>query len=345
MSLEWEDLSKRAAALEDLGRHQEAILHLAAALAHAPDNDRLLCTLAYNHWRLGEFVQAQAYADRAIGANPNNEWAYRLRCSSLRRQRRWCRNGRTVLQDAKDAVRLSPEGRLSWHTLADTQLSGGQLAEAARSAERLREIAPDWALTYDMLARVAHRQRRKADAEAYVREALRLDPLSSSAMNLLGVILFSRVEYEEGIEACYRAVQRNPQDKSLRDDFFRLASRFCSPATCGDKIGALLVWAGLVVACYLSDRNREHLSVARALDATAYLAAITGVIGLVLWGISEGKTRPLRLRRLSAEVQHAYLTERKRRRSLAWRRLRPPRSPSVPKHINTKTPGGRVSFP
>jgi len=344
MILEWQELSKRAAALEELGRHREAITHLAAALAQAPDNDRLLCSLAYNHWRLGDYGQAQDYADRAIGANPNNEWAYRLRCSSLHRQNRRRSKGRTALQDAQDAVRLDPEGKLARYTLVDAQLAVGQIEAAVESAEQLRQIAPDWALTYDMLARTALRQQRRADAEAYAREALRIDPLSSSALNLLGWVLFRRTEWEEGIEACYRAVQRNPCEEYLRDDFYRLASLFCRPFNRSHKIAALLCWIGLIIYCCLSDLFSDHLSVPRMLSDTVAVAVVIGVCFLIVWIMGEWKIPLSRLRRLSAEVQHAYLTERKRRRASAGRWLLSAGS-GIFAARRIKNSGGRVSYP
>src|SRR5690349_15572218 len=71
-------LIQRAETLYELGRYREAIVLLNGLLARDPEDAYVLCALAANLLNLKETGKALEYAERAIAANPDQEWGHRL---------------------------------------------------------------------------------------------------------------------------------------------------------------------------------------------------------------------------------------------------------------------------
>src|SRR5687768_7045325 len=95
---------RRAHALMEVGRWDAARDALARALAAAPDSVVALCLLAYCEQMQGRYAAMLETAERAIEADPSQEWAYRLYAAACRRVNR--------IDDAvaasREAVRLAP---------------------------------------------------------------------------------------------------------------------------------------------------------------------------------------------------------------------------------------------
>ena len=78
---------------------------------------------------------------------------------------------RPALAAAREAARLAPMLPESLFALASAELAAGQFRPARQSAERLRLLAPDRALSHQMLGLIALRERKNKEAEAHYRRA------------------------------------------------------------------------------------------------------------------------------------------------------------------------------
>jgi tetratricopeptide (TPR) repeat protein len=124
--------------LIDIGRIDDATALVRAVLAEAPQDVRALCTLARCHDLAGAHAHTLAVADAAIAADPDSEWAYRLRSMALRKL------GRPVesVPAAQRAVALDPQWWGGHRALALALVAGGRIPEAYRAARRVRALAP-----------------------------------------------------------------------------------------------------------------------------------------------------------------------------------------------------------
>ncbi|WP_163505927.1 tetratricopeptide repeat protein [Fodinicola acaciae] len=175
----------RAQALADLGRHTEATTMLGDFLAVEPDHVPALCLLAYCHGENDDVPAMLDAASRACAADPQDEWAVRLRAVALTRSER----PEEAIAAARAAARLAPESWASYTVLA-VALFGlpwrrpAALA-AARQAVRLAPYEPDTHVTRGVLQQALgmnHAARRN------YRRALALDPQNVTAAVNLGRI-------------------------------------------------------------------------------------------------------------------------------------------------------------
>ena len=74
---------KRAEALREIGRAADAITILSRVVAGSPSNAQALCQLAQCYNATRDHYSMLSAADRAAAANPQSEWAHRLRSLAL----------------------------------------------------------------------------------------------------------------------------------------------------------------------------------------------------------------------------------------------------------------------
>lgn len=177
-------LLKRAQALIEMGRYKEAIVELSAIQATDDgQSSMVLCHLAVCHFNLGKGRDALKYAQEAIAAEPNNEWAFRLMSFSYLRMGM----NKEALKAAEEAAAIAPDWPLALFTLANAQRAYGQLGDAFKTATYLLEVAPD-ATAYNLMGHIYLDSERRADAEQYFRKALEFDPEHAGAHNNLGLV-------------------------------------------------------------------------------------------------------------------------------------------------------------
>jgi tetratricopeptide (TPR) repeat protein len=130
--------------LIDIGRVDDATAVVRDVLVEAPRDVRALCTLARCHDLAGAHQHTLAAADAAIAADPESEWAFRLRSMALRKL------GRPVesVPAAERAVALDPQWWGGHRALALALVAAGRVPEAYRVAQRVRAIAPQRADTF-----------------------------------------------------------------------------------------------------------------------------------------------------------------------------------------------------
>lgn len=175
----------RAQALLDLGRAAAARNLIAKVLAAAPADGRALCLLACSHEADGDHPGMLAAADRAVAAEPDDEWAHRLRTIALLQ----LDQPDEALRSAREAVRLAPQ---TWQgqvalagALADV---GGQRRAAFAAARRAVALAPDEAETHYAQGVLRHYLGFGWWARRSYLRALRCDPQHAGALTRLGQI-------------------------------------------------------------------------------------------------------------------------------------------------------------
>lgn len=199
----------RAQALVDLRRYEEARPWLARAVAADPSRVDAYCLLGLVQWRTGDPDGALRVAEQGVGANPSHEWPHRLRSAILLEKRKW----RAALDEAREAARLAPTTRECLHQLARAEWSAGKRREAEATAERLREMAPGWASTHELLGQMALQRRRWRECEEHYRRALALDPRSWLALNNLAVALQRQGREKEALELFEAAARADPENQ------------------------------------------------------------------------------------------------------------------------------------
>ena len=198
---------RRAELLVSAGRPREAVALLERALAGAPDDSATLCQLSLAYLHAGERERQLTVANRAAAADPESEWAQRLRCDALGALGRKAE----ALEAAEQAVALAPREPLALLCLVNAlRRTGYRWADAEARAEDLVALAPARASSHDARALVALERGRLADAEAGMRRALALEPETASYHNNLGLILLRQERRAEAVAAFERAAQIDP---------------------------------------------------------------------------------------------------------------------------------------
>src|SRR3954447_7656496 len=176
---------QRAEALVKVRRFDQAAVLLASVIAGDPANPRPRCLLAQCQLGLDDPQAALDAASGAVVANPEYEWAHRLRALALIRLGR----AREGVEAARIAVGLAPRSHFGYVVLIEAELATRDLVAAQRSAAMALEIAPNRSDTHNAAGNVALRTLRPHEAEERFRTALSIDPENARAMNNLGVAL------------------------------------------------------------------------------------------------------------------------------------------------------------
>ncbi len=178
---------RRARALLEVGRWEQAQQELAGYLATAPQSVEGLCLLARCQQLAGQFELMLGTAEQAIGAAPDHEWPHRLRSIALGKLGRVTE----AVQAGRRAVDLAPG---TWQThviLVDALLAQGSvesLRTAYRAARHARQLAPDEPEVHNAYGRLYQAISDPVAARRCYGEALRLDPQNSTARNNLAVV-------------------------------------------------------------------------------------------------------------------------------------------------------------
>jgi tetratricopeptide (TPR) repeat protein len=109
--MDQEGWPQRVEALIDLGRLDEARRLLVTVLAGDPMAAAALRLLAFCDYQRGDGPAAPEAADRAIAAEPENEWGHRLRAWALL----LLGEPDAAMSAALETVRLEPEGWAGHH--------------------------------------------------------------------------------------------------------------------------------------------------------------------------------------------------------------------------------------
>jgi tetratricopeptide (TPR) repeat protein len=180
------EATRRAQALLDIGRADEAAAVLSKALAADPAAWRPWCALGVAHLNGGRYREAADCARRASELNPGAEWPHRV--ASIAKGRLGQRAG--ALAAARESVRLEPDGAYPQIQLAVALscMSWRHRREAYDAVARALALAPDDADIQFMAGNVAMRYRRHRLAAARYERALEIDASHSGALNNLALV-------------------------------------------------------------------------------------------------------------------------------------------------------------
>ena len=206
---EVKSLVKRSDMLTEMERFPDAIHAALEALARSPESARALCALSWAEWNAGRADEALAHAERAVAADPNDEWIHRLR--AIYHQDR--NEHDLSVAAAREAVRLAPEASSDLFVLSDALMHAGELDEAMQVALRMREVAPESVWSHEMCGGVALKQKQYAGAEAHFRRGLSLAPDRYVSLSFLGLSLLHQGRPREAMDCFMGAQIQRPHDK------------------------------------------------------------------------------------------------------------------------------------
>jgi len=145
---------------------------------------------AYESILRGDFEQAIEWFEQAIALEPDNAaYHYKLSITCARSSRL-----SKAMEHAREALRLDPDNQA--YTFHMNHL---EAMEFAVQAEKLLE-----------------QQGQAYMAAALLREAVRLDPLSSRAYLLLSVAYGEQEDFALAVQALQEALRLNPEDEMAR---------------------------------------------------------------------------------------------------------------------------------
>ena len=201
-------LRRHADALWDLGRFAEAAQAVYESLNIEPDSARAYCTLAQAQSGMGRTDEALRSAQQACALDPSLEHGHRLR--AIYHGRRG--EGELAVAAAREAVRLAPEDDMTLSALSDAFKATGDLEEAMRVALRICEVTPESVWAYERCGNIALARKGFAEAEAYFRRGLALDPQHNVCLANLGWALEGQKRYREAIECLAETLRLHPDD-------------------------------------------------------------------------------------------------------------------------------------
>ncbi|TQM29278.1 tetratricopeptide repeat protein [Nocardia bhagyanarayanae] len=215
----------RAKVLIDLGRIEAAQAKLGAVLAGEPDNADALMLMGYAWFRVGEYEKSIGYSAAALAAFPDYQSALRVLALAeqelahlaehdpAEQQRHYDR----ALAAATRSAELDPEYVENLRLLAGVQSVTDPVAALA-TIDRAIEIDPAHADLHRVRGSILRRGGfPAADAEAALREALRLQPEHVDATQELALLDLDRGDREAGERGLRLVAQWDPS----RADFVR----------------------------------------------------------------------------------------------------------------------------
>jgi tetratricopeptide (TPR) repeat protein len=190
-----------------MGRPEEGAAFAMRAVALAPGDVRALCTLAWLQGACEQHGEQLRSAERAIAADPESEWAQRLRGSAL-----WKLGRHQSAADAMgEAIRLAPtEPRALWSFAWYASLVG-RGEEAMTVAQRAVELYPEDPQCWFGLGWAAWSVQNWQVAEDALTRARALAPDNSLWHNNLGTLYVKRGKIGEGLACFERALELDPR--------------------------------------------------------------------------------------------------------------------------------------
>lgn len=122
---------QRVESLAGIGRFKEALPEFYKFLSSQPENYLALCHISRCHYELNDLKTALKFANAAIAAAPEGEWAYRLKSFIFRASG----NHQESLKAPQQCVSKAPHFIFSLQTLAYAQINNFRLDDAEKNFE------------------------------------------------------------------------------------------------------------------------------------------------------------------------------------------------------------------
>ena len=250
------ELIRRVHASIDIGRPEVGLPLAAEAAAMTPNDPWVVSHLAWLQIRTKHYPDALRTSGQAIAADPEYEWAHRLRSTAL-----WdvaqLEGARSA---AAEAVRFAPDSGIAWRVLARSEVSISRGAEALHAGRRAVELDPRNAESWLVLGWARSICGDSEGAESALLKARELGPENENTHNELGVLYIKEGRLDEA-EECFRAVLAiDPRSKYP----------FLNLARCLRRLDRWGEAADLTRRHWLDRLHETEEQVANVGDSTAY---------------------------------------------------------------------------
>jgi tetratricopeptide (TPR) repeat protein len=196
----------RAVRLINLGRPQQAELILRSVLAEGFADIAVFALLSTCLRRQGRWEEAVEAARSAVAEDPNDSRGFVELAHALR----GLGKDAQALEAGREAVRLDPHSTASLHALAESA-KDLSLPEAEQAAMRYQELAPHSAAAHSLRGSIEIARKRWPEAEHWIRESLRCDPLNAATHANLALVLDLQGRRDEARAEHQEAVRLDPQ--------------------------------------------------------------------------------------------------------------------------------------
>ncbi len=223
--IEIENNLRRADALIEINRPQDAHRLVSAVVAAAPDNFRAYCLLARCYSMTGNTEMMLAAADQATVRNPDHEWGHRLRSMALRGLGRH----EEALAAATTAVRIAPLVWQPYVNLTEALLRFPGVAQrklAYEAATRAVHLAPNVTSTHVTLGRVYVSIGARDEAAACYERALAINPMDPTALTNLGSLALLRGRLAQASRTFRTVAASHPSVETFANNVGVAASRW-----------------------------------------------------------------------------------------------------------------------
>ena len=241
--LEFNRLISQGEALLEMRRPEQAIEEFQRALALKPDDPTALSYIAYAFILMERYSEALVWSGRAIGADPTNDWPYRIKANAhLGKDQR-----KSAYKAAATAVSLRPEDVQCLTMLGNCALNLDRREEARMLGELIRKQAPEAVSGHLLLGHLADAEEKFADAAQHFEKALELEPGNANALSALAAIRGRNNRFGESVDLLRGALSVDPTRKDRQSSFSDSMKRL---ALFGEAYQRRKSVAGLMVAIF-----------------------------------------------------------------------------------------------
>lgn len=283
------------------------------ALAQDPDSSDYLPRLAKAEMLLGNLDIALMICERAIAVAPDSDYEHALRATILYRFKR----PKEAIEAANQALGLSPLSQGAWRALVFANVQLKRFDEACDAANELVALLPEDAFAFEIRGLARTLAADDVAAEPDLREAIRIDPMSFTAMRILGELLARTGRRAEAARFLHSAAAGDIGNEGTRAAFRRAVGEVDEGSlafigiACAGSVAAFLtgIWRGrlanvivpllvvaLVVHVFQFVRRRslqlssasakliERIDEVEALEAHRELKGTVGTLVILLTG-------------------------------------------------------------
>jgi tetratricopeptide (TPR) repeat protein len=294
----------RARELVHLQRWSDAAAALAPVLADPGADAEAWCLLAQCQLGVGNPWAAREAARRALGVDPDEEWAFRLLAMTELRYG----NGEPARQAAERALALAPGTPSGLYVLTQAHLLRRRRGDRGRAAEVARQaiaLNPNVALTWQTAADVALARRRWREAEEHARRGLAIDPQDADLLLHLATALEGQRRFTEAGELYAATVRADP-----RDDRGRRALSNLGVPLAGAGVGIAMV-GGIQAVIHQDELSEAATTFVRSAGTAATALVAAAALGLAygtVVGFHHWATRGLRpdVRAVARRERHRH---------------------------------------
>lgn len=156
----------------------------------------LLATLARAYTDIGRYQQGLKYGEDAVTADPMNADAHRSYAIALI----WVGENELAIRELEDAININPNLTTPYFELAGRYVGSQMYEEAIATYERILTLEPRNPKAMLRLCETYFRIGQNDQAQGYCEDALGINPDYPEAYRQLGMVKYSRRNYEGAIE-------------------------------------------------------------------------------------------------------------------------------------------------